>query len=144
VPPSGGGGGVLRLFRPAPASTGQHRPARIWKAGRMMRWAGWLLIGAGYGAATSWLPAPSDGSFWMSNLSAPYLLLPFLAAAFVTFGGLGVRRWGSAMLLGVLLDWAMVAGFYARALYDPDVIANRPGSGSRRSPAASCCTGPSP
>lgn len=71
-----------------------------------------------YGVLTSWLPAPSDATFWMSNLSAPYLLFPFLA------GASAARSWRGAMLLGVLVDWVLVAAFYARSLYDPSEIAN--------------------
>jgi len=78
----------------------------------------WVGIAVVYGALTSWLPAPSDASFWMSNLSAPYLLFPFLA------GASAARSWRGAMLLGVLVDWALVAAFYARSLYDPAQIAN--------------------
>ena len=78
----------------------------------------WLGVAMVYGVATSWLPAPSDTSFWVSNLSAPYLLLPFLASA------AGARSWRGAMALGVLVDWVTVAAFYARSIYDPEVIAN--------------------
>jgi len=78
----------------------------------------WLGVAVAYGVATSWLPAPSDTSFWVSNLSAPYLLFPFLA------GAAGARSWRGAMLLGVLVDWVIVAAFYARSFYDPAVIAN--------------------
>jgi hypothetical protein len=78
----------------------------------------WLVLAAGYGAGTSWLPAPSDGSFWIGNASAAYLVLPFLAAASAG------RTKAFTVVLGVLVDWTMVAAFYARSLYDPAVLAN--------------------
>lgn len=103
-------------------SKGEVVESRLW----VLRWRPdvwrrpwvWMVVAAVYGALTSWLPAPSDASFWMSNLSAPYLLFPFLA------GASAARSWRGAMLLGVLVDWTVVAAFYARSLYDPAVIAN--------------------
>ena len=89
------------------------RQASVWQ----WPWL-WVSVAVFYGAVTSWLPAPSDMSFWVSNLSAPYLLFPFLA------GATGARSWRGAMLLGVLVDWAIVAAFYARGFYDPAVIAS--------------------
>jgi len=89
------------------------RQASVWQ----WPWL-WVSVAVFYGAVTSWLPAPSDMSFWVSNLSAPYLLFPFLA------GAAGARSWRGAMLLGVLVDWVIVAAFYARSFYDPAVIAN--------------------
>jgi len=90
-----------------------------WRADVWRRPWAWVGVAVAYGALTSWLPAPSDTSFWVSNLSAPYLLFPFLAGASVA------GSWRGAMLLGVLVDWAIVAAFYARGFYDPSVIANK-------------------
>jgi hypothetical protein len=78
-----------------------------------------LAAAVAYGAGASWIPAPADGSFWLGNTSAPYLVLPFLAgAATPTLGR------AATALLGVAVDWAMVAAFYARSLYDPAQLAN--------------------
>jgi hypothetical protein len=83
-----------------------------------LRVAGWLFGAVVYGAGTSWLPAPDHFSFWAGNVSAAYLALPFLAAASVSLG------WVGAAAVGVAVDWAMVAAFYARHLYDPASLAS--------------------
>jgi hypothetical protein len=65
------------------------------------------LVGFLYGWWTAHLPAPHDPTqFWIGNLAAPYLLLPFLAGAW------RFRAWWSAAGAGALAGSAMVAGFY--------------------------------
>ena len=63
-------------------------------------------IGYAWGALTNGLPAPSDPElFWVGNLCAPYVILPFLAGA-----------WGFrppvAALAGAVVTGAAIAGFY--------------------------------
>jgi hypothetical protein len=79
----------------------------------------WVLFAIVYGAATSWVPSPADRSFWISNASAPYLILPFLVGAAYRGGS-----WAVPVALGVLAGWATIAGFAARELYDPSALAN--------------------
>ena len=63
-------------------------------------------LGYAWGAFTNGLPAPSDpAAFWVANLCAPYVILPFLA------GSWGFRAPGAA-LAGALVAGAAIAGFY--------------------------------
>lgn len=70
-----------------------------------------LLMGYAYGWASSLIPSPSDPDvFWVANLAAPFLVLPFAVAAWV-----GRRRESglpATMSLGALTGAGMVAGFY--------------------------------
>lgn len=64
------------------------------------------IVGYLWGALTAAIPAPEDPSiFWLGNLAAPYLVLPFLAA---TWG----FRAPLAAAAGVLTACAGIAGFY--------------------------------
>jgi hypothetical protein len=64
------------------------------------------LAGYAWGAFTNGLPAPSDPAvFWVANLCAPYVILPFLA------GSWGFRAPGAA-LAGAVVTGAAIAGFY--------------------------------
>jgi hypothetical protein len=68
-----------------------------------------LIVVAGflYGFLTAHLPASTSGSrMWAGNLSAPYLLLPFLAGALLP------RRAAGAALGGALASASAIAGFY--------------------------------
>ena len=103
----------VTVTNPATADEDARRLRRV--AYAVMIWLGVATI---YGAGTSWVPSPTDGSFWLSNASAPYLVLPFLAGTTVS------RPWWATAALGVMVDWAMVGAFYARSLYDPAVLAN--------------------
>lgn len=72
---------------------------------------GALLIGYAYGWATSAIPSPSDPEvFWVANLAAPFVVLPFAVASWVE------RRWGAgpatAVSSGAIVGAGMVAGFY--------------------------------
>lgn len=76
-------------------------------------WPAWLrvlviaAVGFLYGWWTANLPAPHDPTqFWIGNVAAPYLLLPFLAGAW------RFQAWWSAAGAGALAGSAMVAGFY--------------------------------
>lgn len=64
------------------------------------------IVGYLWGALTTSIPAPEDSSiFWLGNLAAPYLVLPFLA------GTWGFRA-PVAVLAGVVTSCAGIAGFY--------------------------------
>jgi len=70
-----------------------------------------LLVGYAYGWATSAIPSPDDPDvFWVANLGAPFLVLPFFA------GSWSGRRWdlgpGLMAATGGLTSTGMVAGFY--------------------------------
>ena len=59
-----------------------------------------------FGFVTAHIPSPTDPSyFWVSNLAAPYLLIPFLAGAW------HFRPWWAAGA-GALAAAATVTGFY--------------------------------
>lgn len=79
-----------------------------------MRLAAFVLAGFVYGLVVSHIPSPSTvGVFWVSNLSAPWLLLAFLA-------GWSQRSRLWAAVAGALTDVAAIAGFYlAFLLIDP-------------------------
>ena len=63
-------------------------------------------VGYAWGAFSNGLPAPSDpASFWVANLCAPYVILPFLA------GSWGFRAPGAA-IAGAVVAGAAIAGFY--------------------------------
>lgn len=73
-----------------------------------------LLLGYAYGWATSVIPSPSDPAvFWVANLAAPFVVLPFAVASWV-----GRRRTASlvpmvaSIAMGALTGAGMVAGFY--------------------------------
>src|SRR4051812_10763793 len=60
-----------------------------------------------YGFVTAHLPASTSGSrMWAANLSAPYLLLPFLAGALLP------RRATTAAIGGALASASAIAGVY--------------------------------
>jgi hypothetical protein len=64
------------------------------------------IAGDAWGAFTNGLPAPSDpATFWVANVCAPYVILPFLA------GSWGFRAPGAA-LAGAVVTGAAIAGFY--------------------------------
>lgn len=70
-----------------------------------------LIVGYAYGWAISSIPAPKDPElFWVANLSAPFLALPFLAAAWAS-ARRRLSRWHAA-LLGGASGATMIAGFY--------------------------------
>lgn len=77
--------------------------------------AAFIFAGFVYGLAVSHIPSPSTvGVFWVSNLSAPWLLLAFLAG-----WSQRPRLW--AATAGALTDVAAIAGFYLTfLLIDPD------------------------
>jgi hypothetical protein len=79
-----------------------------------VRLAAFVLAGFIYGLAVSHIPSPSTvGVFWVSNLSAPWLLLAFLAG-----WSQRSRLWAAAA--GALTDVAAIAGFYLTfLLIDP-------------------------
>lgn len=59
-----------------------------------------------YGFVTSHTDSPVDASaFWIANLAAPYLLIPFVAGAWFS-------RAAVASLAGALAGAAAIAGFY--------------------------------
>ena len=63
-------------------------------------------VGYAWGALTNGLPAPSDpATFWVGNVCAPYVILPFLAGAWRF-------RPAVAALAGALIAGAAIAGFY--------------------------------
>jgi hypothetical protein len=67
-----------------------------------------LLAIAGYawGAFSNGLPAPTDpSSFWVGNLCAPYVILPFLAGSWRF-------RAPAAGVAGAVVTGAAIAGFY--------------------------------
>ncbi|TQM55238.1 hypothetical protein [Humibacillus xanthopallidus] len=70
-----------------------------------------LVLGYAYGWVASAIPSPSDPDvFWVANLAAPFVVLPFVVAAWV-----GCRRASGlpgAVSLGALTGAGMVAGFY--------------------------------
>jgi hypothetical protein len=77
----------------------------------------WLLlplgagVGFGFGFGMSLLPAPHEaGLFWIGNLCAPWLALAFVSGALQ-------RRWPVALIAGVLVEIACVAGFYFDFLF---------------------------
>jgi hypothetical protein len=73
----------------------------------MVRLALIVVAGFLYGFLTAHLPASTSGSrMWAGNLSAPYLLLPFLAGALLP------RRAAVAALGGALASASAIAGFY--------------------------------
>ena len=87
-----------------------------------------LLVGAAvagglaYGYLTAHIPSPRDaGVFWVSNLSAPWLALAFLAG-----WPQRSRPWGA--LAGCCADVACVVGFYAQffTFGDPDRLGLSP------------------
>ncbi len=86
-----------RRTAPVAASSRLGAPARL------------FLVVAGafcYGLLTSHLPSPHDEStFWLGNLAAPYVLIPFLA------GGWRFRLRG-AVAAGALAGGGLVCGFY--------------------------------
>ena len=68
----------------------------------------WLVVlGAfQYGALTARIPAPNNpDSFWLGNLAAPYLLIPFLAGAWMS----NLRL---AVIASTIGSVSTVAGFY--------------------------------
>lgn len=74
--------------------------------GTQARLAVIVVVAYVYGHLAASLPAPSDASvFWLGNLAAPFLAIPFLAGAW---------RFGRvlAMVAGLLAGVALVAGFY--------------------------------
>jgi len=78
--------------------------------------------GLGYGYLTAHIPSPRDmGVFWVSNLSAPWLALAFLA-------GWPHRSRLWAALAGSCADLACVVGFYAQffSFGDPDRLGLSP------------------
>ncbi|MFC1410336.1 hypothetical protein ACEZCY_13820 [Streptacidiphilus sp. N1-12] len=84
---------------PRPAPTPGFRPAAAVLC---------AAVAGGYGAATSWIPAPSDPHvFWVANLFAPWLAL-------ACWAGWTQRGRAAAVGAGVLAELACVAGFYAR------------------------------
>ena len=70
-----------------------------------------LALGYAYGWATSVIPSPDDPEvFWVANLAAPFLVLPFVVASWV-----GRRRTSGLAIpvsLGAMTGAGMVAGFY--------------------------------
>jgi hypothetical protein len=65
-----------------------------------------LACGFAYGFATSYIPSPHEvGSFWISNLAAPWLVLAFV-------GGAVQRHAGWAVVTAIATELACVAGFY--------------------------------
>jgi hypothetical protein len=72
-------------------------------------WIRFALIGIVaflYGRVTAEIPAPHDPeTFWLGNLGAPYLLIPFLAGAW-RFGVVG------AATAGGIAGAGLIAGFY--------------------------------
>jgi len=78
--------------------------------------------GFAYGYLTARIPSPRDmGVFWVSNLSAPWLALAFLA-------GWPHRSRLWAALAGSCADLACVVGFYAQffSFGDPDRLGLSP------------------
>jgi hypothetical protein len=72
-----------------------------------VRVAAVVLAGFLYGFGTAHLPASTSGTrMWAANLSAPYLLLPFLAGAWA------FRRPAAAPGAGALASASAIAGFY--------------------------------
>ena len=62
--------------------------------------------GYAYGAITAAIPSPSDpAAFWVANLAAPYMLLPFLAGAWQV-------RTRHAVIAGAVTAGGAIAGFY--------------------------------
>lgn len=70
-----------------------------------------LFVGYAYGWVTSSVPAPQDPEeFWVANLSAPYLVLPFLTVAWAA--ARHSLSSGRSALLGAATGGMMIAGFY--------------------------------
>ncbi|HET8988360.1 MAG TPA: hypothetical protein VFN43_07595 [Humibacillus sp.] len=87
-----------------------------------------VTAGYAYGSLTAALPSPDDPDvFWVANLAAPFVALPFLVVS-----GLGHARAGLrlplSLVLGALTGAAMVAGFYGlhRVGRDPNADAGQP------------------
>lgn len=70
-----------------------------------------LLVGYAYGWATSLIPSPGDPDvFWVANLAAPFVVLPFVVASWS-----GRRRTmglATTLSVGALTGAGMVSGFY--------------------------------
>ena len=70
------------------------------------------VLGYAYGALTAAVPSPEDPDvFWVSNLAAPYAVLPFLG------GARCARAWQPgravpAIAAGAVLGGCAIAGFY--------------------------------
>jgi hypothetical protein len=79
---------------------------RRWVPGTALRLCVIVVAGYLYGLGTTHLPAPDTGSvFWLGNLGAPYVLIPFLAGAWRF-------RAKVAPFAGAIGAAAAVAGFY--------------------------------
>src|SRR4051794_37290886 len=99
----------------APVTRAQRAELSRIRAGRAPRSAvvavvlGAAALGYLYGWATQLVPGVVDpASFWVGNLAAPYLALPFLAGA----AAASVRGGALAAAAGALADVGAVAGFY--------------------------------
>jgi hypothetical protein len=73
---------------------------------------GVVAVGYVYGWLTGLLPSPSDPQvFWVSNLAAPYAVLPFLAGARLAVAAHPAKL-ARSVTAGALAGAAAVAGFY--------------------------------
>jgi hypothetical protein len=71
-----------------------------------------VVLAYAYGALTAAVPAPDDpDQFWVSNLGAPYVALPFVGVI-VALSTSSIRWWTSAGITGAVITAAIVAGFY--------------------------------
>lgn len=70
-----------------------------------------VALGYAYGWATSAIPSPDDPAvFWVANLAAPFVVLPFVLASWLgrrLTSGPAIPVW-----LGAVTGAGMVAGFY--------------------------------
>jgi hypothetical protein len=70
-----------------------------------------LLLGYAYGWATSTIPSPGDPEvFWVANLAAPFVVVPFALASWV--GRRRTVRPAPMIASGAVTAAGLVAGFY--------------------------------
>jgi hypothetical protein len=71
-----------------------------------------VTTGYAYGSLTAALPSPDDPDvFWLGNLAAPFVVLPFVAVSWLARTWAGLRL-PLSLVLGGLTGASMVAGFY--------------------------------
>ena len=87
-----------------------------------------VAVGYAYGALAAAIPSPDDPDiFWVGNLAAPFVVLPFLVVSWFA------RIWGDlrvplSLVLGGLAGSGLVAGFYGlhRVGRDPNADPGEP------------------
>lgn len=109
--PSGEGPGRRGALSLRHASAGAGRWLVPW-----VRWVVVAVVGFAFGYAANQLPAPETvARMWPGSLGAPYVVLPFVAGAWVFPGRAG------AVLAGLTVVFAGFFGYYADLLDDRGV-----------------------